>query len=124
MPAGAHPSLACGDDDLVVHLQSDECGPPHSRQPEKLGPAVLLGKMFRPDLLPGMKQRHGLARQWVYCICARTFALVAAATGKTEVGKGALPTLALWHNVIGNHSLAGVCLKGLAISATMIVRFF
>jgi hypothetical protein len=123
MPADTDPTPACINDDLVIDVECDDCGPTNSRQTYKAYSCCIPGKVVDPGVLTGMKYGHQLTGKWFLYPGGWPFEFITPTAGKTQVVKRALATLCFGDDVVYNHGLAAIGFGCLTISATVIVYF-
>ena len=70
-----------------------------------------------------MKEGNNLTRQRIFHLCGRAFELVAPMASKAQVLKFGWAVIALWDDMVHDHGVAGIELRRLAISTTVVIRF-
>jgi hypothetical protein len=123
VPADTDPATACINDDLVIDVECDDCGPANSCQTYQTYSGCIPGKVVGPYVLTGMKYGHHFAGKWLLYPGGWPFEFITPTAGKTQVVKCGLAALCFGDDVVYNHGLAGIGFGCLAISATVIVYF-
>ena len=123
VPADTDPATACINDDLVIDVECDDCGPANGCQTYKTYSGCIPDKVVGPCVLTGMKNGHQFAGEWLLYSGSWPFEFITPTAGKTQVVKRGLAALCFGDDVVYHHGLASVGFGCLTISATVVIYF-
>ena len=123
MPADSDPATACINDDLVIDVECDGCGPANSGQPDKTYSGCIPGKVVGPCVLTRMTYGHQFAGKWLLYPGGWPFECMTPTAGNTQVVKRGLAALCCGDDVVYHHGLAAIGFSCLTISAPVVVYF-
>jgi hypothetical protein len=123
MVASLHPNCAGIDAEFIIEQQRLDGRPPNAGFRQDLGAICTPGKVLRPTVLAGLKERDNSLRLWIHRLRQYTFSLIAESAGKPQIVILVCAAFCTRNDMLNRERDATYLFLGLAIAATMLRLF-